>query len=247
MSFEIIKTKYKSLRFNSIASCLESLVNHAESNEISYLQFAELLVNSELEQRSKNRISLNMRRASFPILKRLEEFNFNFQTTITKKQINQLLDFSFIDNRESIVFIGPSGVGKTHLALSIGVKAIESGYKVLFSTVLTLIESLDLAEAAGQLKKKIKSLLKFDILIIDELGYLPLTQKSVFNFFQLINALYEYRSIIITTNKDFTSWGEFFVSENIAVPIVDRIIHRSHIFMIGGESYRLREKNMSKR
>ena len=136
MSFEIIKTKYKSLRFNSIASCLESLVNHAESNEISYLQFAELLVNSELEQRSKNRISLNMRRASFPILKRLEEFNFNFQTTITKKQINQLLDFSFIDNRESIVFIGPSGVGKTHLALSIGVKAIESGYKVLFSTAL---------------------------------------------------------------------------------------------------------------
>jgi DNA replication protein DnaC len=147
-----------------------------------------------------------------------------------------------MDNRESIVFIGPSGVGKSHLAISIGIKAIESGYKALFSTALGLIEGLDLAEASGQLKKKINSLLKFDLLIIDELGYLPLAQKSVYNFFQLINALYEYRSIVITTNKEFTSWGEFFVNENIAVPIVDRIIHKSHIFMMGGESYRLREK-----
>lgn len=246
MSFERVRSKYKSLRFNSISSSLETVVKQAEDNEVSYLQFAELLVDWELKQRNKNRVTLNMKRASFPVLKHFEEFDFNFQTTITKRQINKLLDFSFMDNRESIVFIGPSGVGKTHLAISIGIKAIKSGYKALFSTALTLIEGLDLAEAAGQLKKKINSLLKFDILIIDELGYLPLAQKSVYNFFQLINALYEYRSIVITTNKEFTSWGDFFVNENIAVPIVDRIIHKSHIFMMGGESYRLREK-LSKR
>jgi DNA replication protein DnaC len=141
----------------------ETVVKQAEDNEVSYLQFAELLVDWELKQRDKNRVTLNMKRAGFPVLKHLEEFDFNFQTTITKRQINKLLDFSFMDNRESIVFIGPSGVGKTHLAISIGIKAIESGYKALFSTALTLIEGLDLAEAAGQLKKKINSLLKFDI------------------------------------------------------------------------------------
>ncbi len=155
MSFERVRNKYKSLRFNSISSSLETVVKQAEDNEVSYLQFAELLVDYELEQRDKNRVTLNMKRAGFPVLKHLEEFDFIFQTTITKRQINKLLDFSFMDNRESIVFIGPSGVGKTHLAISIGIKAIESGYKALFSTALGLIEGLDLAEASGQLKKKL--------------------------------------------------------------------------------------------
>jgi len=241
-SFETVKSKYTSLRFNSIASSLDTLVKQAEGNEISYLQFAEMLVDYELRIRDENRIKLNMKRASFPIIKQLEEFDFSFQTTITKRQITSLLDFTFIDNRQSIVFIGQPGVGKTHLTLAIGIKAIEAGYKVLFSTALSLVESLDLAELRGELKKKINSILKFDVLIIDELGYLLLSKKSVFNFFQLINSLYEFRSIILTTNKDFTNWGDFFINESVAVPIVDRIIHRSHIFMIGGESYRLKQK-----
>ena len=244
-NFETVKNKYKSLRFNSIASCLDRLVKEAHDNEISYLQFAEILVDNELSKREENRIRLNMSRAGFPVKKELEEFDFMYQTTITKKQIVNLLDFGFIDNRESVVFIGPPGVGKTHLAIAVGVKAVETGYKVLFSTALTLVESLDLAEARGELKKKINWLLKFDLVIVDELGYLPLNQKSVYNFFQFINALYEYRSIALTTNKEFTSWGEFFVNDNLAVPIVDRLIHRSHIFIMGGESYRLRDK-MSK-
>jgi DNA replication protein DnaC len=241
-SFETVKNKYKSLRFNSIASSLDTLVKQADGNEISYLQFAEILADHELRIRDENRIRLNMKRAAFPMIKQLQEFDFSFQTTITKRQITSLLDFTFIDNRQSIVFIGPPGVGKTHLALAIGHQAIETGYKVLFSTALSLVESLDLAELRGELKKKINSIQKFDVLIVDELGYLPLSKKSVFNFFQLINSLYEFRSIILTTNKDFTNWGDFFINENVAVPIVDRIIHRSHIFMMGGESYRLKQK-----
>lgn len=241
-NFEAVKNKYKSLRFNSIASSLDTLVKQAEGNEISYLHFAEILADYELRIRDENRISLNMKRAGFPMIKQLEEFDFSFQTTITKRQITSLLDFTFIDNRQSIIFIGPPGVGKTHLALAIGGKAIDAGYKVLFTTALSLVESLDLAELRGELKKKINTILKFDVLIIDELGYLPLSKKSAFNFFQLINSLYEFRSLILTTNKDFTNWGDFFINENVALPIVDRIIHRSHIFMIGGESYRLKQK-----
>ncbi len=148
----------------------------------------------------------------------------------------------FIDERNNVIFIGPPGVGKTHLAIGIGHKAVEAGYRVLFRTALELVEELELAEMKGELKKKISQLSKVDLLIIDELGYLPMTRQARYNLFQLINSLYEYRSIILTTNKDFTCWGEFFHDDNVAVPIIDRIIHHSHIFMLGGESYRLKQK-----
>jgi len=219
-TFETVINKYNALRFNSIAESLEMLVSQAEDNETSYLQFADMLVSHELSKRDENRVNLNMKRAGFPVKKQIEEFDFVSQTT--------LLDFSYIDNRENIVFIGPPGVGNYR--------------KFLFTTALGLIEMLDLVEAKGELKKKINTISKFDTLVIDELGYLPMNKQSMFNFFQLINALYEYRSIIITTNKDFTNWGDFFFDDNVAVPIVDRIIHHSHIFMIGGESYRLKQK-----
>ncbi len=242
LSIDQVASKYRSLRFNCIADGLGELVSQAEANEMTHLEFAQMLADHELAMREKRRIRLNLKRASFPVLKRLEEFDYRWQTTITKRQVSRLLDFGFIDNRENVIFIGPPGVGKTHLASGIGLKAIEAGYKVLFTTALSLIEALDMAELKGELKKKMNSLLKFDMLILDELGYMPLNKQGMYNLFQLINAMYEYRSLIITTNKDFTKWGEFFFEDNVAVPIVDRVIHHSHIFMLGGESYRLKDK-----
>ena len=240
-----VSRKYQALRFASTAVALGSLLTQAEDNELSYLQFAEQLVDHEIKSRQDKRIELNRRKASLPMVKCLEEFDYRHQTTIIKRQVNQLLDFNFVDNRHNIVFIGPAGVGKTHLAMGIGVKAIDAGYKVLFTTALALIEALELAELKGELKKRINTYLKFDILIIDELGYLPMNRQGMYNLFQLIHGMDEYRTITLTTNKDFTNWGEFFADDNVAIPIVDRLIHHSHIFMLGGESYRLRQKSGS--
>ena len=230
----------RSLRLSGIAEHLEPLLAQAEANESSYLHFAQSLVEYEQAQRNSKRIEQNRRRAGFPLTKSLETFDYRFQTTISKREVNSLLDFGFIDNRENVVFIGPPGVGKTHLTIGLGRQAIDAGYKVSFNTALSLIETLELAELKGELKRKINQLLKFDVLIIDELGYLPMNKQGMHNLFQLINALYEYRTIILTTNKAFTHWGEFFFDNNVAVPIVDRLIHHSHIFMLGGESYRLK-------
>ena len=235
-------SRYRSLRLSAAADELINLLAEAEANEMSYLGFADRLAEHELVQRQDKRIRRNRKMAAFPAEKRLEGFDYRHQTTITKRQVNALLDFQFIDERNNLVFIGPPGVGKTHLAIGIGYKAVEAGYRVLFRNALDLVEELELAEMKGELKKRVSALAKYDLLIIDELGYLPMTRQARYNLFQLINSLYEYRSIILTTNKDFTSWGEFFHDDNVAVPIIDRVIHHSHIFMLGGESYRLKQK-----
>ena len=241
-SIEQLQRQINYLRLSNLAHEIQPLLEQAEANDLSYLQFAQQLFELELQGRNQKRIESNRRKAGFPVNKTLEAFDYRAQTSITKRQVNQLLDYSFIDERQNLIFIGPPGVGKTHLAIGIGIKAVQAGYKVLFKTALELVELLELSERRGELKNRLNQLSKFDLLIIDELGYLPMTRQSNHNLFQLINTLYEYRSIILTTNKEFTQWGEFFRDENVAVSIVDRLIHHSKIYMLGGESYRLRQK-----
>jgi DNA replication protein DnaC len=150
--------QYRTLRLTAAASGLPDLLAEAENQELSYLDFARRLVDHEIAVRTRTRIERHLKQAQFPAEKPLESFDYRHQTTITKRQVNALLDFGFIDQRENLVFIGPPGVGKTHLAIGIGQKAVQAGYKVLFRTALELIEELELAEMKGELKKRLTQL-----------------------------------------------------------------------------------------
>ena len=145
-SIDSVAQKYRGLYLTAMAQGLEQLIGNAEANAVSYLHFAETLIEQELQLRNSKRIEQNQRRAGFPVQKSLDDFDYGFQTTISKREVNGLLDFGFIDNRENVVFIGSPGVGKTHLTIGLGFKAIEAGYKVYFSTALTLVEALELAD-----------------------------------------------------------------------------------------------------
>lgn len=239
---DTLVNKMRAVGFMHAQANIEKTLSLASDNDLSHIELLVNALDDEISQRNAARIEKNKKQSNINNPKTIEEFDFKAQTSITKREINDLLNFQFIDNRENIVFIGNSSLGKTHLATGIALKALDKGYKVYFSNALELLESLYLAELKGRLKNKINQLLKFDLIVIDELGYLPMNKGSMYNLFQLIHAMYEYRSLIITSNKEFTDWNEFFCNDTVAVPVIERIIHHSKIFMLRGESYRLRGK-----
>ena len=242
LQHERVQALCEQLRLPAIAAQWPGLAQRAVDQDSSYGDFLEQSLRAEMDARTERTRQTLQKLATLPSVKTLEQFDFGFASGVSKPQVLELASLAFLERAENVVLLGPSGVGKTHLAIGIGHKAVQAGYKVLFRTALALVEDLELAEMKGELKKRLNQLSKYDVLIIDELGYLPMTRQARYNLFQLINNLYEYRSVILTTNKDFTSWGEFFHDDNVAVPIIDRVIHHSHIFMLGGESYRLKQK-----
>ena len=182
-----------------------------------------------------------MRASRLPAVKTLAQFDFAFQPSIKREQIESLHELGFLDRRENVIFLGPPGVGKTHLAISLAVAAAESGRRVYYGTLAGLIESLMDAKAAGNLSRRLRVLTHPALLVVDEIGYLPVSQDGAVLFFQLINARHERASTVLTSNKGFEEWGTVLGDEIMVAALIDRLLHHCHIVNVRGNSYRIRE------
>jgi len=221
---------------------LEALLQEAAAEEMSYADFLDRVLGEEVASKTAKNITMRTNLARFPFVKTLEVFDFGYQPSIDRKQIQTLASCHFIEHGENIVILGPPGVGKSHLAVGLGLKAIEAGYRVLFCTAAGLIANLTKALSEGRLEDKMKLYSVPRLLIIDEIGYLPIERQGANLFFQLISRRYERGPMILTSNQSFGSWGEVFGDRVIATAILDRLLHHAITVNIRGNSYRLKDK-----
>lgn len=218
----------------------DHVVRRVEQGEISLLEALDVLLGEELAVRESRRIASGMRLSKLPAMKTIQSFDFAFQPSIDKDRILALAQLDFIDRHETVHFLGQSGCGKTHLAIALGVEAIRRGRAVYFSTLADLVESMAAAERIGKLKGRLSSLCRPALLIVDEIGYLPVVPGGASLFFQLVNARYERSSTILTSNRGFGEWGEVFGGQAVASALLDRLLHHAAVVKIEGASYRIR-------
>lgn len=218
---------------------LDKTIDFVTLNKLSFIDGFLYFTEAQMEKKRENLMNHAVKMAGFPKIKTLLDFDFDYQPTINKAQIEDFNSLRFIENMENIVFFGNSGVGKTHLATAIGVTAAQNRQSTYFMKCSDLIASLHKAKLEDRLQDKLKKLTSYKLLIIDELGYLPISKEDSKLFFQLIDKRYEKYSTIITTNINFSQWDEVFGDVVIANAILDRILHHAHIVTIKGKSYRL--------
>jgi len=229
----------KQFKLPDIHDRYDEEVQVAVENNIGHREFLYKILKVE-EQGKMNRLRIrNIKNAHFDGQKTIEEFDFNFPKKINRTEVIDLLTLSFMDKKENIVFIGPPGLGKSHLSEAIGMKACEKGKSVLFVNAIDLMDELYNAIHLGTLKQKFNKLSKVDLLIIDDIGYLKMDKEKESIFFQLIRQRYEKSSLIVTTNLPFNQWDEIFTSELAATAVLDRLLHHSHIISITGDSHRV--------
>jgi DNA replication protein DnaC len=221
---------------------LEGRLEEASREEWTYADFLVRLLEDEADARRERITQTRMRMAGLPYVKTIGQFEFAFQPSVDPKQIRDLATLTFVSEASNVILLGPPGVGKTHLAVGLAVAAISGGFGCYFTTAHDLVTTLGKATREGKLQQSMRHYLRPKVLVVDEVGYLPLDEIGATIFFQLISARYERGSIILTSNKSYTDWGAIFGETTIATAILDRLLHHSTTINIRGESYRLRER-----
>ena len=237
---ERIAAQLADLKMPGALEALDEVLVGVDGGGTTAAEAIERLLAAQISLRNSRRLQTAMRSSRLPAIKTLANFDFSFQPSVKREQIDSLHELGFVERKENVVFLGPPGVGKTHLAISLAIATAESGRKVYYGTLADLIDSLEDAQAAGRLNQRLKTLTYPALLVVDEIGYLPVTRSGAILFFQLVNRRYEHASTVLTSNQGFERWGEILHDEVMAAALLDRLLHRCHIVNIRGNSYRMR-------
>lgn len=228
------------LKMKEMGLHLDETIDFINKNNLSFTEGLIKLTDYEIDHKEASMIKAMVKVGAFPHQKELKDFDFDFQENINKEEILEFTSHRFIHQNENIVFVGSSGVGKTHLSTSLGISAAKKRISTYFIKCHDLIAQLKKAKLENRLEDRLRHFTKYKLLIIDELGYLPIEKEDSKLFFQLIDRRYEKRSTIMTTNINFSSWDNIFMDPVIANAILDRVLHHAHVVQITGKSYRLK-------